>query len=279
MMKLTKQLYVCLVVGCITTFATPLLAQDRGVIREDIVIPLSDPGAIGTLEVNQIYGGMKVVGYDGKEVIVVAMQEKMNVTSEKKNGLRKIANNSLALEAKESDNHVEVVAKNYHSGKDNVMNLEIRVPRKFNLQLSSINDGDIWIENVEGEMEISNVNDDITMIKVAGSAVVDSVNGLIKADFTSVNPNSQMLFTSFNDDIDLSLPDDIAADFQLQTAYGDILTGFDVEFSASDPIIDQDKNEKYYKVTLEKWVTGSANGGGTKVVMKSHSGDLILRSK
>ncbi|WP_223789242.1 DUF4097 domain-containing protein [Marinicella meishanensis] len=275
--KLTTQFIACwLLCACLT----PLWAQeDRGMLREEIVIPLSDPDAIGTLEVNQIYGGMRVIGYDGKEVIVIAMQEKMNASSEKRNGLRKIVNNSLALAAEESDNHVEVVAKNYHSGKNKVMNLEIRVPRQFNLQLSSINDGDIWVENVQGEMEISNTNDNITLTKVAGSAVVDSVNGLIKADFTAVTADSRMLFTSFNDDIDLTLPANIQADFKLQTAYGDILTGFDVEFNASDPIIEKDTDEDSYRVTLEKWVTGTANGGGTEVVLKSHSGDLILRSK
>lgn len=275
--KLTAQFIGSLLLcACLS----PVWAQeDRGMLREEIVIPLSYPNAIGTLEVNQIYGGMRVVGYEGKEVIVIAMQEKMNASAEKRDGLRKIANNSLALSAEESDNHVEVVARNHHNGNNKVMNLEIRVPRHFNLQLNSVNDGDIWVENVQGEMEISNVNDNITLTKVAGSAVVDSVNGLIKAEFTAVTPDSQLMFSSFNDDIDITLPASIAADFKLQTAYGDILTGFDVEFNTSDPVIEKASDEDSYRVTLEKWVTGTANGGGTEVVLKSHSGDLILRAK
>ncbi len=258
--------------------ATVSLAQNNDELREEIVIPLSNPDEVGTLEVNQIYGGMKVVGYDGKEVIVVAKQKKMQSTVKMKNGLRRINNNSMALEAEESDNFVEVSAQTYSGGKD-TMNLEIRVPKNFNLHLSSINDGDILVENINGELEISNVNDNITLNQVSGSAVVDSVNGLIKANFNAVTPGSKLVFTSFNDDVDLTLPGSVKADFKLQTAYGEIYTGFDIEFDTSEPVIEKDNREKSYKVKIEKWVSGTANGGGTEVVLKSHSGDLIVRSK
>ena len=40
------------------------------------------------------------------------------------------------------------------------------------LMLSSINDGDIWVENVEGEMEISNVNDNITLINTMSGTLM-----------------------------------------------------------------------------------------------------------
>ncbi len=257
---------------------TSVLAQNNDMFTEEIVIPLSSPNDRGTLEVNQIYGGIKVTGYDGKEVIVVAKQKRMKTTVKMKNGLRKIENNSMALEAEESDNYVEVHAQNYRGGDNNTMNLEIRVPRGFDLKLSSINDGDILVENVNGEFEVSNVNNDITLVAVSGSAVVDSVNGKITASFNQVSKNSKMVFTSFNEDVDVSLPSNTQADFKLRTAYGDIFTGFDVEFDTSEPMIEKDSSKKSYKVKLEKWVSGTANGGGSEIVLKSHSGDLIVRS-
>ncbi len=273
--KIQRQI---LTVG-MSLLASLSVAQNNDELTEEIVIPLSDPGSVGTLEVNQIYGGMKVTGYDGREVIVVAKQKKMQSTVKMKNGLRKIENNSMALEAEESNNHVEVVAKNYNGGNNDTMNLEIRVPKNFNLHLNSINDGDIWVENINGEMEISNVNDDITLNQVSGSAVVDSVNGLIKANFNAITKGAKLVFTSFNEDVDITLPASVQADFKMQTAYGDIYTGFDAEFDTSEPVIEKDNRENSYKVKLEKWVSGTVNGGGTEVVLKSHSGDLIVRSK
>lgn len=253
-------------------------AQKNDMFIEEIVIPLSSPGEPGTLEVNQIYGGIHVSGYDGKEVIVLAKQKRMQSSVKMKNGLRKIENNSMALEAEESSNYIEVHAQNYRGGDNSTMNLEIRVPRNFNLKLSSINDGNILVENVNGEFEISNVNNDIIMNTVSGAAVVDSVNGKITATFKQVNSDSKMVFTSFNEDVDVSLPSDIKANFKLRTAYGEIFTGFDVEFDTSEPVIEKDNSKKSYKVKLEKWVSGKANGGGGEVVLKSHSGDLIVRS-
>ena len=243
------------------------------------MIPLSNPGEIGTLEVKQIYGGIKVIGYEGKEVIVIAKQKRMKSTTKMRNGLRKVQNNSMALEAEEANNYVEVESQNYRSGKNNTMNLEIKVPKNFNLKLTNINDGSTWVENINGEMEISNINNDITLSKVSGSALVDSVNGAIKATFDQVTNGSKMVFTSFNENVDLTLPTTIKADFKLRTTNGEIFTGFDIEFDTSDPVIEKSNKEKSYKIKLEKWVSGKANGGGTEVVLKSHSGDLILRTK
>lgn len=258
--------------------SSTIFAQDD-VFTEEVVIPLSNPNSIGTLEVNQIYGGMKVYGYDGKEVILVAKQKKFQTTEKMKNGLRKIQNNSLALEAEEANNYVEIEAHNYSGGSNETMHLEIKVPRNFNLKLSSINDGAILVENVAGEMEISNVNDDITLNLVSGSAVVDSVNGEIKATFERVSVGSQMAFTSFNGDIDISLPSDVKADFKMRTMQGEIYTGFDINFDTSEPVVQKDSSEKSYRVKIEKWVSGSANGGGTEITLNSHQGDLILRAQ
>ena len=267
MMSKTTKIFQSLALVMTLTVSLSM-AQGSDELAEKIVIPLSDPGAIGTLEVNQIYGGMKVTGYNGKEVVVVAKQKKMKSTVKMKNGLRKIQNNSMALEAEESDNHVEVVAMNHNGGNSKYMNLEIQVPKNFNLKLQSINDGDIWIENINGEIEVSNVNDDITLNRVSGSAVVDSVNGLIKANFSAITPGSKLVFTSFNEDVDITLPQSVKADFKLKTTYGDIFTGFDIDFDASEPVIKKDSREKSYKVKLEKWVSGTANGGGTEIVLK-----------
>ncbi len=258
---------------------TGVMAQDSDMFSEEIVIPLSKPGEVGTLEVDQIYGGTKVIGYDGQEIIVTAKQRKMKSTVSMEGGLRKIQNNSMALEAEESDNYVQIEAQNHSRGGSRVMNLEIKVPRNFNLKLSSINDGAIWVENINGEMEISNVNNDITMNLVSGSAVVDTVNGKITATFNEVNPDGQMIFTSFNENVDVTLPSDVRADFKMRTVNGEIFTGFDIDFDTSAPIIQKDNSERSYKVKLEKWVSGKANGGGTEIVLKSHSGDLILRTK
>lgn len=63
------------------------------------------------------------------------------------------------------------------------MNLTIKVPQQFDLKVGTINNGDILIENVSGELEINNVNGDIKLTNVSGSAVATTVNGEVKSQF------------------------------------------------------------------------------------------------
>ena len=60
-------------------------AQNSEQFSERIVIPLTNPGQLGTLEVNQVYGGIKVTGYEGDEVVVVAKQKRVQSSVKMKN--------------------------------------------------------------------------------------------------------------------------------------------------------------------------------------------------
>lgn len=267
---------ISLLILCLSSLAH---ADDHEMFTEEVVIPLSQPGQSGTLEVSQIYGGVTVTGYDGQQVIIAAQQKRMKSSVNMKNGLRKIQNNSMALVAEERDNHVEVNSESHMYGNNQTMNLDIKVPKNFNLKLSGINNGYTIVNNVSGDFEISNVNNDITLNQVTGSAIVDTVNGEIKATYNQVSPDGRLVFTSFNGDVDLTLPRNIKADFKLKTFSGEIFTGFDVEFDSSKPVVKKSNDKRSYKVNVEKWVSGQANGGGTEVTLKSHSGDLIVRAQ
>ena len=67
------KLYIKIILGLILTICTyqySLFAQT------ELAIPLSEPGKDGSLEIKLTYGSIKVYGYDGKEVLVVAETEK-----------------------------------------------------------------------------------------------------------------------------------------------------------------------------------------------------------
>ena len=66
--------------------------------------------------------------------------------------------------------------------------------------------------SVTGEHELSNVNGDVIATDIAGSAVINATNGDVRATFTSVDATKPMSFTSFNGDVDVTLPANLAAD-------------------------------------------------------------------
>ncbi len=53
---------------CLMTCVGRLTAQTKG--TEEMIVPLSEPGKPVTLEAHLMNGSIKVIGYEGKEVIV-----------------------------------------------------------------------------------------------------------------------------------------------------------------------------------------------------------------
>ena len=186
--------------------ALPGWAQDAA--REQLTVALSAPGKPGSLEVSLINGSIRVSGYGGKDVVIDAAthaphSKKSEPTPANAAGLKRLsAGNSLSLTAEEKNNHVELSTESWKGAID----LTIKVPRNFSLKLSTVNDGDIIIDNVAGELEITNVNGAIQLNQVAGSAVANTVNGDLRATFTSIRAGAPMAFSTLNGRVDVTLP-------------------------------------------------------------------------
>lgn len=60
----------------------------------------------------------------------------------------------------------------------------------------TINLGNITVENVTVELEINNMNRDITLTNIGGSAVAHTINGELKALFRQVDTNAPMAFST-----------------------------------------------------------------------------------
>jgi DUF4097 and DUF4098 domain-containing protein YvlB len=244
--------------------------------EQELVVPLSNPGRPGTLEVSILYGSISVTGTSAKDVIIHVSTEQKKVENTSKNGLRKIPNNSFGLRAEEDDNNVKVSTD--LSNKN--VNLDIKVPQNFNLKLRAVNDGDISVENISGEIDINHVNGDITSTNVSGSVIANTTNGDVKVAFNSITPDTPMSFTSFNGDVDVTLPANIKASAKMRSDMGEIYTDFDMTMkNNSSPKEEKDVKAGVYKVSIEKWMYGDINGGGPEMTFKSFNGDIIIRSK
>ena len=247
-------------------------------------MPLSSPNQIGLLHVSLISGSIKVTGYDGKEVIINAKpiaikQDDKNppAQDEETSGLKRIAGSSMNLTAIEKDNKIVVSSNSWRSA----MELEIKVPFNFNLKLRTVNvmstgNGAIRVENVNGEMEINNTNDKVELIEISGSAVVNTVNGLIKASFKQITENAPMAFTTLNGNVDITLPANTKFKAKMKSDSGEIYSDFDMDIEKVAPKIDKSNGAKF-KVSLDNWVVGKVNGGTTEFLFKNMNGDILLR--
>src|SRR6267142_2129175 len=135
-----------------------LLAQTD--IKEQIVVPLSEPGKPFKIVAHVIYSGIKRIG----------------------------GNAGGDITAEENHNTV-----NISSGLSHFSRIEIKVPQTgATIDIGTVNEGNIEVENVSGQLEVSNVNGSISCSNVGGSVVANTVNGNVIVSFKSVDPQAPM---------------------------------------------------------------------------------------
>ncbi|RDC65339.1 DUF4097 family beta strand repeat-containing protein [Adhaeribacter pallidiroseus] len=267
----------------ILAFALPIIINPKPVAAQNnnknLVVNLTKPGQPGSLKVDLMSGSIKVSAHSGKDVIIGysgrgddndRRRERHNDAAA--SGLRRIPNNSIGLEASEDNNRVVV--------RTNAMNrdvdLDIKVPRDFSMKLSAMNNGKIIVEGVNGDLEISNLNDDIKLTDVSGSVVANTLNGDLEVSLRKITPNVPMAFSSMNGKIDVALPASAKFSTKMKADNGEIYSDFEMNFNkGGDKEMMKVGGGK--SVKLDKWLYGSVNGGGPEFMFKNFNGNIYIR--
>jgi len=267
--------YITLLLGLFV--GVQALAQKKEI--DLFSIPLSSPNKPGKLEVEQIAGSIKVVAYEGKEVIVKVTVKDHNDncgSCNERKGMKRIsANSNISISAEEKDNVVQIHNEMWSS----TTNFDIKVPKNFSLRLKTINEGDIYVENINGVIEASNINGDITLVDVAGAASADTNNGKVKVSFTKLDTATDMAFSSFNGDVEVVFPSSLKANVKAKSDMGDIFTDFDMVVAKNTPEVEKRTKSGSYRVKIEQWVRGEINGGGPEMLFKTYTGDILIKSR
>lgn len=260
-----------------TLLLTFFLGVVSSLAQERVVIPLSNPGEPGQLELGIVRGSISVTGTDGEEVIIDYDSGEGNkngrTSPQTKYGLRRISDSSIGFEVTENNNEVEIGGVSPHAD----VNFSISVPRNFSLYLSTVNGGNVIVENVSGEMEISNVNGDVSLTNVGGSASVNTVNGDVTASFNSIGENP-MAFTTVQGDIDITLPANAKLTAKMRSEWGEVYTDFEMNIDRSNRENIQADSD-VYKVSINNWINGQINGGGPEYMYKTLRGDIYIRKQ
>ena len=244
-----------------------------------LVVPLSDPSRPARLEIQLFSGDISVEGYDGKEIVIVAdapIKDADRPEPPRQDGLRKIQSSAAGLTVEENDNTVLVRMDFSPKNAD----LQIRVPRRTSVKASLVNGGDVEIDSVTGDHELANVNGDVIATDIAGSAVINATNGDVRATFTSVEAMKAMSFTSFNGDVDVTLPANIKANLIVGSQQGDVYTDFDVVSQTDPPNVQQRVGPRGGReVRVSHQTRYAVNGGGSDIEMRTFNGDVMIRKR
>lgn len=242
-----------------------------------VTVPLSDPSRPALLTVSLVQGSITVRGANRKDMLVVAHPETDRArrrTDPDASGLRRIPQ-TAGFRISEEANRVRVSSDNPNRSID----FEIEVPSRTNLKLSTINGGEILVENIDGDLEVSNTNGGITLNAVAGSVTAGTTNGSVRATLTRVTAQREMAFTSLNGTVDVTLPPSTKANLRLRSDHGDIYSDFEMQLApgAAPAVQDSRSPNGRYRISRNRSIVGAINGGGPEFELRTFNSNVYLR--
>ena len=192
-------------------------------------------------------------------------------------GMKKLSGSSSGLEVEEDNNVVTISTQSWKAATD----LDIQVPVASALEIQSSMDGAVVVEGVNGEIDINNINGPVTLTAVSGNTLVHTVNGDITVVLTRVAAGKPMSFSTMNGDVDITLPADLKANLKMKSDQGEIYSDFDINMTrqpaASEPATKTEQGK--YRITFDKSLFGTINGGGPEISFNTFRGDIYIRKK
>lgn len=251
------------------SLVAPVLAQQPQVID----VPLSRPGDPIRLEIGIQSARIEVIGEDRDNAtfeVTVADGNRKIVTP---SGTHALKGGGYSLEVEEDDNEITLDM----DWRVNKVTVIARVPRHADVELQTINDGQIIVSNLIGNLELYNTNGPITARNISGSVIAESVNDTIDIGFTSLDPDNASSMESINGDLILGLPEGVGVTTHLDTSGGEIYSDFEVDVQPAEHVIERDEDDDRTSIYIESVIVAKINGGGPIVRMKSLQGDINIR--
>ncbi len=268
-----------LLITALLAMAAVVVTTAQEAPTDKVTVALSDPARPATVRASLMHGGITVKGYAGKEILVEARSRgdrHARREREAPRGMRRIQIGGTGLTVTEENNVVSVNTTNMHGEVD----LLLQVPARSSLKLTTMNDGDIVVEGEQGEIEVNNMNDEVKLSGISGSAVVHAMNGDIEVVFSAVDPQKTMSFSTMNGNIDVTLPATTRANAVIRADNGDVFTDFDIVMDPAprQPAVEDARGKGgKFKVKFDKTLTGKINGGGPEFHFKTFNGDIFIR--
>jgi len=236
------------------------------------------------LEIDNIEGDVIVEGYAG-DVVLLDVQKTIYAQSD---AALAAAKNEVSLEITNANNSILLYVDGpfrdemHRNGKHRrhpryhvKYDFKLKVPHELALRLSTVMEGVVQVSETSGDFEISNVNGPIQMRAISGSGSAVTVNGEVRATFTSV-PGSDATFRTVNGDLDISYPDHLNADLSLKTFNGDMFTDFETEPLAPEPAR-KTVSDGLTRLEFNKHTRVRIGVGGPRIICDTLNGSILIR--
>ena len=159
---------------------------------------------------------------------------------------------------------------------DYKLDFTIKVPYSVNLVLSTINDGDISVENVNGILKVENINGSIKLKNISREASATTINGDVDIEY-SKNPDRPCRFYTLNGDINAWFQKGLTANMAFKSFNGEFYSNVKSLESLPESVEkEQADGETKYKVNGNRFKIGN---GGALLDFETFNGNVYLKEK
>jgi len=254
---------------CILLLMTTFCAFSQS---EDLIIELNEVEEYGYLQFDNPKGSVNINGYEGNVIIVTGIPRFRGAIDNEQADYSRISPHRFSLSAEVKDNNVLLLCESY----GNTIDFNIQVPVNMSIKIKSIDNGEVSVYRINGEIEIENEYGNIFAGNISGSSVINTTYGNIMVVFKKI-PEKPSMFTSFEGDIELVFPEDESASLKIRSPKGEIMSQVNLDITERKALLRSDRAIKRY--TLENWTRGTLEGGGTEIIISTYSGNIILKYK
>jgi hypothetical protein len=158
------------------------------------------------------------------------------------------------------------------------MEFTLKVPATVHLAVSTINNGDIVVENVKGTVDADNVNGSIRLTNLVREADASTINGDVDIEYTT-NPSKDCRFYSLNGDINANFKKGLVASLSFESFNGNFYTNIEnLELLPVKMVTSQKGGEGIkYKVQGNRYQVGGS--GGAFLDFETFNGNVYLKEK
>lgn len=246
--------------------------------------------AKSTLAIYNINGFIKVEGYSGDKV-VLEIDKKItaktqDVLDQGKQEFRlefdQQADSLIAYIANPFDSRPNRNRRNWDGPKidyDFQLNFTVKVPFSMNLHVSTVNGGDVTVNDVTGSLGVHNVNGAIKVVNAKGRANVRTINGNVEVSYATLPPGESD-FKTLNGDIKISYPSALSVDCQFKTFNGEFYTDFPNVEHLPVRVVKNTENrdsKTVYKLSTETFLR--IGQGGPTYKFETFNGNIYLKKQ
>lgn len=272
--------------------------QHTETVRKEL--KFEKPGINNVLYIANINGDIEVEGYDGATIQVEAYK-KITAKSDARleEGKKAIQVSVIDLMdtlivygsqpccpfSQSYDRSQERGGWNYHWSKqyDNCrenfkysLDYKVKVPKNTSLMLSTINDGNINVINVAGEVKAWNINGSITLNKVADATYANTINGDVTLNFTN-NPKKDGRYYSLNGDINANYLSGLSVDMSFKSFNGEFYTNLQSLEQMPTELKIEKASGKGIAYKLDGKTMMRVRNGGIYLDFETFNGDVYVK--